>query len=71
MHVSIFQLLRNLTSAEYANDIRLKIKDNSTSEKPEDYGAVFFGTDDHGTAHISVLAENGDAVSVTSSVNIQ
>lgn len=48
----------------------MKIKDNSTSSNPRDYGAVFFNPEDHGTAHLSVLAENGDAVSVTSSINI-
>lgn len=65
-----FQLLRNLTSREYADSIRLKIKDNSTSTNPKDYGAVTFSTEDHGTAHMSILAQNGDAVSVTSSINI-
>lgn len=62
--------MQNLTSREYANKIRLMIKDNTTSSNPRDYGAVLFGTEDHGTAHLSVLAENGDAVSVTSSINL-
>lgn len=56
---------------EYANDVRLKISDNSTSQDSSHYGAIFYSEGSkHGTAHISVLSENGDAVSVTSSVNI-
>ncbi|KAF2884624.1 hypothetical protein ILUMI_21545 [Ignelater luminosus] len=69
-YVNITQLLQNLTSAAYANQIRSQIKDNSTSTDPLDYGAVFYNQPDHGTAHISVLADNGDAVSVTSTVNL-
>lgn len=68
--VNITTLLQNLTSNDYARDIRGKILDNTTHLNPEDYGAVFFNKEDHGTAHISVLAPNGDAVSVTSTVNI-
>ncbi|XP_015838324.1 scoloptoxin SSD14 isoform X2 [Tribolium castaneum] len=68
--VHISDLLRNLTSHEYAESIRKEIQENSTSNDPKDYGAVFYSKEDHGTAHISVLAENGDAVSVTSSVNL-
>lgn len=59
-----------MTSKEYAEEIRMKINDNQTSNNARDYGAVFYSTEDHGTAHISVLAENGDAVSATSTVNI-
>jgi gamma-glutamyltranspeptidase/glutathione hydrolase/leukotriene-C4 hydrolase len=70
MLVAYFQLLHNLTSPAYAESIRKQIKDNSTSDDPEKYGAVFYSKGDHGTAHISVLAENGDAVSVTSSINL-
>lgn len=62
--------MKNLTSPDYAEEVRMKIKDNSTSTNPKDYGAVFYNQNDNGTAHISVLAENGDAVSATSSVNI-
>lgn len=58
-----------MTSKDYANDVRLMITDNSTNNDPAHYGAVFYNNDDHGTAHISVIAENGDAVSVTSTIN--
>ncbi|CAH2003890.1 unnamed protein product [Acanthoscelides obtectus] len=64
------RLLSDLTSKSYAEDIRRKISDNSTSYEPKDYGAVFYSSEDHGTAHLSILAPNGDAVSITSSVNI-
>lgn len=64
-----FQLIANLTSKTYAENIRLQISDNSTSNNPADYGAIFYNKPDKGTAHISVIAENGDAVSVTSTVN--
>ncbi|KAK5641806.1 hypothetical protein RI129_010353 [Pyrocoelia pectoralis] len=68
--VNITTLLQNLTSNDYARDIRDKILDNTTHLNPADYGAVFYNREDHGTAHISVLAQNGDAVSVTSTVNV-
>lgn len=41
-----------------------------TWQDPTHYGAEVEVPDDHGTAHISVLAPNGDAVSVTSTINI-
>ena len=43
---------------------------NYTNINPEYYGAEPSITkDDHGTTHISIMASNGDAVSVTSSIN--
>ncbi|KAG5896978.1 hypothetical protein JTB14_018493 [Gonioctena quinquepunctata] len=68
--VNISKVLNLLNSKEYAKEIRNKIVDSSTSSDPRHYGATSFPKEDHGTAHISVLATNGDAVSVTSSVNI-
>ena len=41
-----------------------------TSQNPTFYGADTFSDDDHGTAHISILGENGDAVAVTSTINV-
>jgi hypothetical protein len=63
------QLLEKLTSKAFAKEIAGKIDDHKTSQDPVYYGAVKVATEDHGTAHISVLASNGDAVSVTSSIN--
>lgn len=41
-----------------------------TWQDAEHYGAEVIAPDDHGTAQISVLAPNGDAVSVTSTINL-
>ncbi|CAG9813957.1 unnamed protein product [Phaedon cochleariae] len=67
--LEINQLIANLTSRAYAEGIRSRISDNSTSQDGSYYGATKSLTEDHGTAHISVLAPNGDAVSVTSTIN--
>ena len=43
-----------------------------TELNPEYYGVEKdsgFVPNDHGTAHIAILAPNGDAVSVTSTIN--
>lgn len=62
-------LIKNLTSMEYAKEIRKKIDDKRTHNEPGYYGEHFASPDDHGTAHISVLAPNGDAISVTGTIN--
>ncbi|XP_045476836.1 scoloptoxin SSD14-like isoform X2 [Harmonia axyridis] len=63
------KFVRDLVSLENAKETISKIKDNETSQNPEDYGAMISNPDNHGTAHISVLAPNGDAVSVTTTIN--
>ena len=45
------------------------INDSSTVNDPRYYGATFISPTDAGTSHTSVVAPNGDAVSVTSTVN--
>jgi len=63
-------LVKNLTSPAYAAEIRALIRDDQTHSDPTYYGAILAQPEDHGTAHISVLGPNGDAVSVTSTVNL-
>lgn len=55
-----------------ADDMRGRITDNQTF--PSEYYIDLFnglrqGAHDHGTSHLSVLAENGDAVAMTNSIN--
>lgn len=59
----IKEMMKNLTSIEYAEEIRKLIRDDKTSEDLGYYGAKFENKEDHGTAHISILMPNGDAVS--------
>ncbi|XP_020279668.1 gamma-glutamyltranspeptidase 1-like isoform X2 [Pseudomyrmex gracilis] len=65
----INEVLANLTSNDYAEMIKERIKDDRTSQDPEEYGAVTETSTDSGTAHVSVLAPDGSAVSVTSTIN--
>ncbi|XP_077275212.1 glutathione hydrolase 1 proenzyme [Temnothorax americanus] len=62
-------LLTNLTSNDYAEMIKGRIKDDSTSQDPAVYGAVTATIEDAGTSHVSVLAPDGSAVSATSTIN--
>ena len=67
---SVTDLVANLTSEQWARDRFQKISDDSTVNDAKHYGAVFYTPEDHGTAHLSVMASNGDAVSVTSTINL-
>lgn len=68
-HVDIKPLLSDLRNVEYANKIRGMIDDNRTFADPKHYGAKFSSHEDHGTAHISIIAPNGDAVAITGTIN--
>ncbi|XP_065664047.1 glutathione hydrolase 1 proenzyme isoform X2 [Hydra vulgaris] len=61
----VLSLMLNSTIA--LNIRRNKIWLNSTH--PPSYYGGSFGKDDFGTTHLSVLAENGDAVSCTNTIN--
>jgi gamma-glutamyltranspeptidase/glutathione hydrolase/leukotriene-C4 hydrolase len=58
-----------MISVDYADELRGKIQDYRTSTDPKYYGAVYANTEDSGTAHISVIGPNGDAVSLTTTIN--
>lgn len=55
-----------LLSNEFADHVLKSIDDETVLE---DYGVDFFSPPDHGTSHISIVTEEGDAVAVTSSIN--
>lgn len=69
-YVDIQQFVAEMISEEHALKIRDEIWDNRTFDDPQHYGANYSSVEDGGTAHVSVLAPNGDAVSVTSTINL-
>ena len=61
------KVINNLTDDAYLDYIHSRINDNKTFDYTYYNGGL--SRDDHGTAHVSVVAPNGDAVSMTSSIN--
>ncbi|XP_034477501.1 scoloptoxin SSD14-like [Drosophila innubila] len=66
---SIQKAYKNLLDPEFAAEVRKLILDNATFTDLNYYGAKFSNVEDRGTAQISVLTPNGDAISVTSTIN--
>lgn len=65
----IHATLYNLNSDQFINSIRNRIIDNSTRTDYQYYGGNFAIEEDHGTANMAVLAPNGDALTITSTIN--
>lgn len=63
------QALREMESLDYAKSIHDLINFDRTFDDPEHYFANNLLRGDHGTSQISILAPNGDAVSMTTTVN--
>ncbi|XP_052781988.1 glutathione hydrolase 1 proenzyme-like [Mya arenaria] len=63
------ELVRNMTDPTFGAARRERISDCSTFEA-DYYQPMFFNIWDNGTSHLSVLGPNGDAVSITSTINL-
>ncbi|KAL1467072.1 hypothetical protein MTO96_005930 [Rhipicephalus appendiculatus] len=62
--------MRNLTSWDYANATRWKIDDDRTYHDPVHYGLnTAPAPENKGTAHLSLWEDDGDALSITSTIN--
>jgi len=66
----VTKIVNNLTNWEHLADLGNQISDNQTYNSYQHYGAEFYQVEDSGTAHISVVSPAGDAVSVTSTINL-
>ncbi|PVD32769.1 hypothetical protein C0Q70_08215 [Pomacea canaliculata] len=67
--LNISQLVHNMTSPEVGQEIRAKISDDKTHDIPY-YEPSFFNKNDKGTSHTSVFDGEGNAVAITSTVNL-
>ncbi|CAK1551212.1 unnamed protein product [Leptosia nina] len=67
--LNLEEFIANITSTEYGEEIRQLINDTVTSNSTAYYGVDEYQKNDAGTAHVSVIGYNGDAVSMTSSIN--
>ena len=65
----VLGIARNMVDKSYGDALRRFINDNKTSTDVKYYGANYAPVDDRGTAHLSILAPNGDAIAVTNTVN--
>ena len=62
------QIAQEMLKQQLGDKLRKLIQDDRTHDNVS-YYARFFSDADYGTTHLAVLPKNGDAVSVTSTIN--
>ncbi|VDO03806.1 unnamed protein product [Rodentolepis nana] len=62
------KFLDRLMTLEAADEIAANVTDSGTHNISY-YGSIFPSPRDHGTAHVSIVGPNGDAISITSTIN--
>ncbi|KAJ7375034.1 hypothetical protein OS493_001764 [Desmophyllum pertusum] len=67
---NVTEIVKNMTSPEFAESLRQTIWDNRTFSDYRHYGDFYHNASHEGTSHLSVIAENGDAVSATTTINL-
>lgn len=65
----VLEIINNMLDKDYADNLRKLISDTKTVNDARHYGAYYEDINDRGTAHLSILAPNGDAISVTNTIN--
>lgn len=67
---NVTAIVKNMTDPNFAEAIRHKIFDNMTFTDFKYYGNFYYNASQQGTSHLSVISENGDAVSATTTINL-